>query len=364
MACRWRSILVIVGIAVFGWVGATRAQDTRNFTLIVLPDTQFYSSAYPDIFVSQTQWIAEHRQQMNIVHVTHVGDIVDAAGSTSQWNRADGAMRLLEDPAVTGLPEGIPLSVVPGNHDEPAALYQQYFGTGRFCTDYPTDCRKYYGDGYPYGSNESSYVVFSAAGMDFIVLGLQYIDPPDDLLSWAQQVLASHPDRRAIIVSHYILDADGAFGTWGRRIFEAVKEFSSVFLLLSGHVHAEARRSDDLTGRTVLSLLANYQSEPNGGNGWLRILTFSPAAGEVRVSTYSPYLDQYRTGPDSDFSFAYDMAASDANTVTTGEGTTGAPAGPSSSGGGGGGCLIGAAAPDGDVVFRRTGIMVGRTLPE
>ena len=44
-----------------------------------------------------------------------------------------------------------------------------------------------------------------------------------------------------------------------------------------GHVPGEGRRQDTFNGNTVHTLLADYQSRTNGGNGWLRILEFSPA---------------------------------------------------------------------------------------
>ena len=47
-----------------------------DFTIIVLPDTQHYSDQFPEIYTSQTQWIAENKDDLNIVFVSHMGDIV------------------------------------------------------------------------------------------------------------------------------------------------------------------------------------------------------------------------------------------------------------------------------------------------
>ena len=38
---------------------AMGAGAAENFTVVVLPDTQFYSESYPGIFDNQTQWIVE-----------------------------------------------------------------------------------------------------------------------------------------------------------------------------------------------------------------------------------------------------------------------------------------------------------------
>jgi hypothetical protein len=49
-------------------------------------------------------------------------------------------------------------------------------------------------------------------------------------------------------------------------------------------------------GPPVHQILADYQDEPQGGGGYLRIMTFQPN-GAINVSSYSPYLDTYHTDP-------------------------------------------------------------------
>ena len=187
-----------------------------DFTIIVLPDTQTYSEYYPEIFQSQTQWIAENKDTLNIVYVAHEGDIVEHSENESEWIRADSAMSLL-DAAM------IPYGVVPGNHDEPTTFYNEYFGVDRFCNTYPTDCRSYYGDAYPVGSNDNNYTLFSAGGMDFIVINLEYVNTAEGVLDWADQLLTDNSDRRAIVVSHYILNSDATFDSWGQQIYDSLK---------------------------------------------------------------------------------------------------------------------------------------------
>ena len=85
--------------------------------------------------------------------------------------------------------------------------------------------------------------------------------------------------------------------------------------MLGGHVSSEGMREDTGPNNNVIySLLSDYQDLPNGGNGWLRIMEFSPANNEITVSTYSPWLDEYGTDTEMDgnstsapFTLAYDM---------------------------------------------------------
>lgn len=291
-APRVTSIFSIILIVIL--TGTARGQD---FTIIVLPDTQYYSEKYPSIFKVQTQWIVNNKDTLNIAYVAHTGDIVQNPYDESEWINADKAMSEL-DIAM------IPYGVVPGNHDKPTTLFNQYFGVKRFCNTFPTDCRSYYGGGYPDGSNDNNYTLFNAGGMDFIVINLDYMSPVEDVLKWAYQLLRDHSNRRAIVVSHYILKSNAIFGSWGQQIYDAlVKDNSNLFLMLCGHIHVEARRTDG----TLHTLLADFQDYENGGNGFLRILHFFPEKNEIRVKTYSPWLNKYETDSNSQFTLSYNM---------------------------------------------------------
>src|SRR6185503_3538142 len=48
------------------------------FTVIALPDTQYYSSNFPYIFDAQIEWIVAEHRLGNVAFVLTVGDIVDA----------------------------------------------------------------------------------------------------------------------------------------------------------------------------------------------------------------------------------------------------------------------------------------------
>jgi hypothetical protein len=56
-----------------------------------------------------------------------------------------------------------------------------------------------------------------------------------------------------------------------------------------------------------------------GGNGYMRLMCFSPTNNTVNIKTYSPWLDQYLTDADSQMSFPYNMQTS------TGGSSSGSP---------------------------------------
>ena len=78
----------------------------KQFNLILLPDTQTYSKEFPDIFLSQTKWIAANAK--DIAFVLHQGDITEL-NTEKEWQVAAKAMRVMDGK--------VPYTFVPGNHD-------------------------------------------------------------------------------------------------------------------------------------------------------------------------------------------------------------------------------------------------------
>jgi len=286
-----------------------------DFSIVLLPDTQYYSAGMygsnRETFRAQVEWIVAHRRSRNIAFVAQLGDCVEIGDSRFQWENADYAVRPLESRAATGLPEGIPFSIAVGNHDSApfgefagsTALYNAFFGESRFLG------RTYYG-GHFGADNDNHVSFFSASGLDFLVLSLEYEPAPrPEVLAWAREVLATYPERKAIVISHWLIGAGnpGNLDPPGQAVLNALKDSPNLILMACGHIRGEGRRTDVFGGRTVHTLLADYQWRPHGGDGWLRILEFSPSADEVRVQTYSPTLGVFETDEDSRFTLPVDL---------------------------------------------------------
>ncbi|GEM_PF-522266 len=290
-----------------------------DFTIVALPDTQFYSESYPAIFQSEIDWIVNNHQERNIVYVTGLGDVVNVGTSDTQFRNATNALYRLENPVTTGLPEGIPYGVPVGNHDSPYTLFNNYFGVSHFSG------RSYYGGSYTTGY-QNHYDLFSAGGMDFIVLSLEYNAGANSaIMSWANGVLQANADRRAIVVTHSLLQAGYNWPTpaaWstdgGTTIFPALANNPNVFLMLCGHNHGQGRRHEAVGDRFIDVLLSDYQSDVNGGNGFVRLMEFSPSNNVIRVTTYSPYTLGSKTDGDNQFTLEYAMASAPAPFVCIG----------------------------------------------
>ena len=303
---------------VFAIPNSALAQDDAlaetSFTVVLLPDTQFYSEKHPNTYISQTLWVRERRKADNIKFAIHLGDIVQTSTKQPEWENANEAMRMLD-----GV---VPYSMVPGNHDmvvkdRDSTLYNQYFSPARF------QGQKWYG-GHMGESNDNNYCFFEACGMQFMVLSLEFA-PRDETLEWAAAVIRRHPDHRVIIATHCYMRPDGRDtdcatsykidGNSGDQVWhKLIRKQPNIFLVVSGHVLGVGLQTSlNDAGGKVVEMLTDYQGLPNGGDGWLRSLRFVPDENKIHVKTYSPLLDEENKNPEESFSIDYDMTAAKAN---------------------------------------------------
>jgi ribosomal protein S28E/S33 len=269
----------------------------RNFTIVVLPDTQNYVLSYPAIFDNQTQWVANNAAGMEIVFVTHEGDLINDYSNFSQWDRANYSMSLLG---------GCPWAIAPGNHDlndiGNTVNFNIFFGTSRFTG------KPWYGGSYN-NDNANSFELFDGGSDHYLILHLQY-DPSDAVLAWANQTVVTWGSSRRVIVTTHEYLTGGSRTSIGENIWQKFirPHAGHIFLVLSGHSSRESRRTDTVNGQTVYQVEADYQGDSNGGNGELRLLEFRPLEDKIYVKTYSPYLNSYETDSESQFSVDYDMS--------------------------------------------------------
>jgi len=300
-------IVIIATIVLLGLVlgiNLVGNPSNENFTIVVLPDTQGYSKWYPWLFDNQTQWIVDNKEALNIVFVTHMGDLIDHPDNITEWENANRSMSKLDG--------NVPWGVSPGNHDQCYEFYDlpnfsKYFGYDRFSGE------SWYGGNYPAGSNANSYQLFSAGGDDYLILHLRW-DPDDDMLLWASNVIGQYPDRRVIVSTHDYLVGFTKLGQRsdvGERVWHSLikPHADQIFLVLCGHAGAEDMIADTVNDHVVYQMLADYQNLTVIESGWLRLLQFCPQQHKIIVKTYSPYLNKYKTDPESEFTLDYNATS-------------------------------------------------------
>lgn len=314
---RYAALTVTAGLAagMLAFTGSPASADplpsdtadselASRFTLTVLPDTQFYSRYSADQFVprygtdpfsTQTQWIADHADALDIPFVVHVGDVVDRVGVEAEWQAADRAMRNLED-------GGVPYSILTGNHDvlnSRADLYDVDYDLTRepflawFGTDRAAQSETFRGSD-PTGLNR--YYIFEAEGQQFMVISLAW-RASDATLDWANQVIAENPSLPVILSSHEILNVDADAETpretdYGLRLWDRlIAPNDQIFLTFNGHFHGASRLTKiNDAGNEVHEVLIDYQMAYEGGNGYLGLLEFDLTNGRISAQTASPWV--------------------------------------------------------------------------
>jgi len=293
-------------VTFYGRPVGTGAED---FMIVFIPDPQNESQHDVNMFKSQTNWIVANKTTNNIVYVTAAGDMVNTSSSAAQYNNADSAVDILDA-------GGVWYTMATGNHDIAmgSTLYANYFGVSRYA-DYEV------ADGYWFGgylNDYNTYSLFSAGGMDFILINLQY-NPTPAAITWADELLTTYSDRRAIVEQHDILNVNNSWNN--QASYTALRDHDNLFLMLCGHMHSSsdgaayvAGSGTGGAGQTIHVVLADYQ-DMNRGNGYLRLLRFSPEDDMIYMTTYSPYTGGSITTDPDQKNLAYDMEPSAPFTV-------------------------------------------------
>ena len=250
----------------------------RPFTIVAMPDTQFYSEEgdLTPIFANQIQWVLDNRKTENIAFLTHLGDVVDNADDQEQWDNALSALQPLFD-----APANFPYSICQGNHDG-VDLYTLYLGPDRY------EHNPWYVGGSPNGLNHAQ--VFRVEHREFLHINLEKY-PDAESFEWAQSVIDDR-DYQGLptIVSTHDYVVYGGRGPVGEEIWEGfVKVNPQVFMVLNGHTHTEYQFvSHNDAGMPVFQMLSDYQDRDDGGQGLMRLIEINEAEGTIDVRTFSP----------------------------------------------------------------------------
>lgn len=318
--------------------------DDYDFSLVHYTDTQYLTegaveqetaeerAVWAQGYTGVMDWIVDNADERKIAYVAHTGDIVEnniRAFPPEMEDQVIGEFEFASQAQARIDAAGIPNGVVAGNHDNQSGtdptLYDQYFGPDRYeaLSEDWTDAS--YGGVMEPGSNENHYDLFSAGGLDFVVVGLSYGVTRDEA-EWAASVFDRYSDRNGILLTHDYLepsaspDGRGANfgGSDGPLLYNLlVKDNPNVFMVLAGHRHGVGTNVrppvvGDIGGG-VVELLADYQfytvsagqlglTEIGGyqptdqlqfGASFFRMLQFDVDRGEVSIDTYSPLLGEF-----------------------------------------------------------------------
>ena len=297
------------------------------WSMVVVPDTQNYVARPNDTsrLQGQMDWIVANKEAFNIQVVLQEGDIVNRNSGTAangvtavqQWQAAREAFSTLN-----GV---VPYIMATGNHDygtTNSETRDTKFNTYFKATDNPlVDPAQggiLKGTMTP-GELQNAYFEFTAPdGRNMLIFSLEFW-PRDNVVNWAREIAQQpqYADSTAVLLTHSIINsADGYWrttdetyamegGNDGLDLWNKLMKTSGNFeMSFNGHIGGDQvgyRVDTSNAGDKVHQMLLNSQFETNAGNGWMRVLEFLEDGETVRVRTYSPHFDLYRTNAANSF---------------------------------------------------------------
>ncbi|MDH3582927.1 MAG: ThuA domain-containing protein, partial [Phycisphaerae bacterium] len=271
--------------------------EAKPFRIVVIPDTQWAVQKWPHLVDRMTEWIAENRQAQNIKCVLHVGDMVQDGWKEQEWKRFDQSMRRLDGK--------VPYVLAVGNHDfdklqgkRSAVLFNRFFPRSRLAA------QAGFGDSFPKGASDNTYLTFAAGSAKWLVVSLKF-HPDDNELAWANEVVARHRDHHAIILTHHYLTHKGR-DVPGEKIWEQlVRRHGNIRFVICGHLSTVHYVDTADKGNKVYQMLFDWQNDRQpDNNSYLALIELDPEKKKIAVRAYSPQLDKDKTDRRARFEFA------------------------------------------------------------
>ena len=305
-----------------------RLSEEGAWSMVVVPDTQSYVKfgRNQGVLELMTAWIAENLEPLRIQQVVCVGDIVECNNisqtdgktlnqtSAQMWAAAARAMERLDGKTA--------YVVCTGNHDHGTRSAENR--ETQLDTYFPvTKNPAWQGVLVDQGENSfgkktlecAAYEWATPNGQKMLTVTLPFA-PSDENLQWAKNLVAQekYAHHFVILVTHsylhandkriekegYVLNKEG--GNAGEAIWQKlVYPSTNIRMVLCGHIS----KADDFrgcvgfakeknaAGKWVSQMLFDTQAlgggwHGNGGDGWLRLLEFSPDMKKVTAKTFSP----------------------------------------------------------------------------
>lgn len=291
----------------------------RDYTIVLIPDTQYLSQDHPQHFDALSHWIADNKDTRNIELVLHLGDIVNDGDDLEQWEKAAGPLDLLY-----GL--GIPMVTCVGNHDHQGDIgdrdtthYNDYVGLDRYLGSANSGESPrvpwFDGDFLQPDRSDNLYLRVDLGGRPTLVLVLEFF-PRKAVMAWADQVIEAHPGHEVTVLTHAYLSNDGVRtrdgdphgpATYpgiatdamsGQRMWdEHLRHHPNIVAVYNGH-HITgpniAHRCDDADpGNRVFQQFANWQKEPEGGEGRIVLHTVAASTGATKRQVYNAARERF-----------------------------------------------------------------------
>lgn len=283
-----------------------------DYTMIHYADTQnLIGYGQEDIYYETMNWVANNKDKMNIVYLSHLGDVTQN-NTMKEWEIAKNGFSMIQGK--------VPYNISLGNHDYPSPSH----GVGAEFRD-ETNFKTYFTyDWYMNGYTDASlggafeennpvnvYKCIKVGDIEYIMFALEF-GPRDEVLEWVSEVLKANPNKKAMISTHSYFTRDGKLSTFDVQKYggdfkdgnegvaiwnKLVRKNKNIVLVNCGHVMGTRSQQNvrkNQAGGNVVEIMADPSSIARfpDDNGLLMIYAFTNE-GTMHTYYYSPYKDMY-----------------------------------------------------------------------
>lgn len=309
------------------------------YSLAVVGDTQTVTVSNADKLKNIYQWILDNKDEKKIQYVIGLGDITEKGEDWGHKNNDTEEETAVGDAewaaaleAISMMDGKIPYSLIRGAGHDGRERFNEWFGDHE---GYTQNITGYYKE----GRIENVYHTFKIGSVNYMILCLDF-GAKDDVLAWANELVASHPSHRVIVTTHAYLEKDGSLLETGEAYCPSqsyydstnndgddlwnkfVRKHANICMVMCGHMTADSVVTSTQIGdhgNVVRQILIDPQGldTSSAPRGMVAMLYFSADGKQVDVQYYSTITDMYR--PSSEFTVSYG-ATEAADYDTLGEG--------------------------------------------
>lgn len=289
---------------------------TASEFIAVFGDIQYYTNSdYIRLFKHSLDWIEYVANDINILCTIHTGDITNN-NNPKQWAHFENAIR--------DFSKTIPFISNIGDHDydwNGVLIYDRHSTYFSKYTQFPIVTSRIEAVFEP-GRMENIVVRNEIHGERYDLLLLEF-GPRKEVVEWAKNWVAAHPDIKYILMNHEYLASDGGRRTSGLKCElrlpsksyttpeelwnQLIKCHDNIAWVLCGHVgglYAVTYEKNDF-GREVCQIEHNIQGSAHRYDNWLMMWEFPEDSDEAVVSIVNTRTGLLYDSNNALFTFTY-----------------------------------------------------------
>lgn len=271
-----------------------KVQD-YDYSFAYVGDPQITTGYYPDEIIHTYNYIADNKEDKNIVYAVTLGDLTQ--------NSTDAEYAAIEEGLKKVEAKGIYQSILRGNHDS-VSSFDRNITKGEYGS---------YLSGTYDDTLKNTYHIFTAGNEKYMMLTLDYY-PSSNVVDWAAALVEANPDCRVIVNTHGLLNYDMTLLTDTAVTYmheNLITKYENIVMAVCGHHEAAGPKYKIVTGKNS-NKIVEMIIDPQGmelrdaqAYGLVAIFHFSNNGKTVEVEYYSTVKKAYYR---EDYQFVFELA--------------------------------------------------------